>query len=1234
MRLGQAITVLTAVATFGLSGVNAEADKAQYHNEALFKWVKSSNGFIHPSLEMRRADPSDSTSMFGLFATGDIKEDTQLFNIPSKLVMKDPTGAEIEAMQCGLVYELIDHLKKKDESEFAPYVNYLLDTQPAGQLPSAWSDAGRELFMQILGHEGFTMEEAKASLPETGELDLENTLAPGYPIGWIENEWYGLCDGPEGELEEYAAMIVIQRAWDNILIPLYDMVNHRNGKWLNTKSDESGVHSGKGVNVLALRDIKKGEQIYSTYNMCEDCGGRVKTYGTAEILRDYGFVEEYPQTWIFQDIDADFRIDTKGIDDDGETIYEITEWINGEPDEQDLVDLKAKLEEVEYGIKLLGTKEDHPDVSEYEYAMMVEYMEAMKTAFTVASEWEDSEKMCVVDGSCSVTLDRYTDLDVEYNTSIEPGYMDSSCDLQRHFHKYDDGTYLDLESYKSQYQTITFMYTADNNAACMDLDDTVQICDDYRPHYHEYAVHTAARFLPKNGLKRALFVGGGDSMLLHELLKYESIELIVGLELDQKVTRGSYKHFGTQPHFDDDRVEWWFGDATKSLMMIPKEYFASFDLVLVDLSETVMSFKVSDELDIFEALTLLVKPDGIFVKNEVYFDVFKEIFPYTALMRWYDVPVVCAQVMVMGSRTIDFMKQEMIEQDAEKLIVKDLKDTEDEYEIVHHYSRNMNIVDKYCGHKRDDSKQTDSPGIAMLVEVDEEVDVDISIEAVEKALQKNFNVIKSVRSDMDEFSVITTILKEGYITLRLLPKKKYAGFDIHLWGSFTKHETALNDMLGVLNVSKSNTSSYRLIAGGMFGVDTWKEDNALRGPQFSEICEIMKDSVPTPDKKPGRSDASDVMDGINTGLSLLNKKNLKIAVLVGNGESAPSSYENASEIVEIGCESMLGFNEFGKFAKDNLQSCETHLFKFLKQSAHEKKFDAMVISESAEKMTSSVLLALLSTQGTKFVDSVFSKNSLIFAASTDGSGNWKKNFMKHFADEVFIDEPAAFAEVLLQNTSKGGQVDLYIVNDDDEYFVQKLNAKVTEINNDETSIQAIFNGVSGGAWLFQDEFVPSTPFTPDDFNQIPSLTQWDQQSPIGHQIILQFEANGAISKEVTPESLKKAIIMSMDMIEENSVTTDSIEVYADLGEGLLLTTFWSHGTLSVLYDGKTHIDVNILTLDENVKAGDILQKTISNTIKPFKIRLRDEQPRGNGRTVAYQRDLNDTPKPRWAPKTS
>ena len=62
--------------------------------------------------------------------------------------------------------------------------------------------------------------------------------------------------------------------------------------------------------------------------------------------------------------------------------------------------------------------------------------------------------------------------------------------------------------------------------------------------------------------------------------------------------------------------------------MLPKDYFGTFDLVLVDLSETVMSFQVTDQLDaVHDALTLLVKPDGIFVKNEVYFSQFKNMFP-------------------------------------------------------------------------------------------------------------------------------------------------------------------------------------------------------------------------------------------------------------------------------------------------------------------------------------------------------------------------------------------------------------------------------------------------------------------------------------------------------------------------------------------------------------------------------------------------------------------------------
>ena len=126
-----------------------------------------------------------------------------------------------------------------------------------------------------------------------------------------------------------------------------------------------------------------------------------------------------------------------------------------------------------------------------------------------------------------------------------------------------------MESIESAYQKILFSRDVESEDTCLTLDNTVQICASYRPHYHEMVVHNTARFLDK--IKRVVFVGGGDSMLLHEIVKYPSLELVVGLELDQKVTRNSFKYFGTQPHYDNEKVQWWYGDASKSLLMVSEQ---------------------------------------------------------------------------------------------------------------------------------------------------------------------------------------------------------------------------------------------------------------------------------------------------------------------------------------------------------------------------------------------------------------------------------------------------------------------------------------------------------------------------------------------------------------------------------------------------------------------------------------------------------------------------------------
>jgi hypothetical protein len=165
----------------------------------------------------------------------------------------------------------------------------------------------------------------------------------------------------------------------------------------------------------------------------------------------------------------------------------------------------------------------------------------------------------------------------------------------------------------SLYQKVIFEENLVVDDKCLWLDNTMQQCSTYRPHYHEPFVHLSAAY---TDVKRVVFVGGGDSMLLHEVLKYPSLELVLGLELDQKVTRNSFEHFKTQPHFDDEKVQWWFGDGAKSLTLLPREYFGTFDLVLLDLSETVMSMTVTEGLDVFGAMKLLLSDTGIMVKND------------------------------------------------------------------------------------------------------------------------------------------------------------------------------------------------------------------------------------------------------------------------------------------------------------------------------------------------------------------------------------------------------------------------------------------------------------------------------------------------------------------------------------------------------------------------------------------------------------------------------------------
>ena len=109
-----------------------------------------------------------------------------------------------------------------------------------------------------------------------------------------------MCNGKDDSFSIQAALLVIQN-FVNIMM-------HRNGRWLNTHT--SSAHEGIEVNVRASRIIEAGEELYTTQNLCDDCEGKnEENYGTPELLRDYGFIENFPQRWIIQNEQFSFDID-------------------------------------------------------------------------------------------------------------------------------------------------------------------------------------------------------------------------------------------------------------------------------------------------------------------------------------------------------------------------------------------------------------------------------------------------------------------------------------------------------------------------------------------------------------------------------------------------------------------------------------------------------------------------------------------------------------------------------------------------------------------------------------------------------------------------------------------------------------------------------------------------------------------------------------------------------------
>jgi hypothetical protein len=227
-----------------------------YHAAKMVEWLRQNDGYLNPKVEVRRADPSDPNSYFGVFAREDLDIHEEVMIVPDELFIQ--VGPEFlgnyEEGLCELSSILVDELLLgEEESKYGPFIGYLLD-QHTGQLPATWSEPAKIMFR---------------SLVITNYQFHTSELPPNQPVDWIKVNFYGDCFDADNKLHEQALALTVQRGWDTKLIPIYDLVNHHNG---DVNTENTSIHSD-ALRVRTTRKIQKGEEIFASYDKCRDCQG-------------------------------------------------------------------------------------------------------------------------------------------------------------------------------------------------------------------------------------------------------------------------------------------------------------------------------------------------------------------------------------------------------------------------------------------------------------------------------------------------------------------------------------------------------------------------------------------------------------------------------------------------------------------------------------------------------------------------------------------------------------------------------------------------------------------------------------------------------------------------------------------------------------------------------------------------------------------------------------------------
>jgi spermidine synthase len=196
---------------------------------------------------------------------------------------------------------------------------------------------------------------------------------------------------------------------------------------------------------------------------------------------------------------------------------------------------------------------------------------------------------------------------------------------------------------RSKYQDIMVAFVKDLGKALI-LDGKTQsaLSDEFV--YHESLVHPA--MILHSNPRKVLVLGGGEGATIREVFRFDTVERVVMVDIDEEVINVSKKYLQEwhQGAFNDPRLELLIMDGIKYI----EETKEKFDVIIADLADPLEAgpaYKLYTK-EYYEKIKSLLNPGGVFVTqatsptitpftHAVIYNTIKETFKYTAIYHVY-----------------------------------------------------------------------------------------------------------------------------------------------------------------------------------------------------------------------------------------------------------------------------------------------------------------------------------------------------------------------------------------------------------------------------------------------------------------------------------------------------------------------------------------------------------------------------------------------------------------------